>query len=123
MDHMKLRVFGLPIENPDAAPLREQRIRGWSWLQPYHDGEKLALVTDGGILELFGINQVRNDDDPLFRQLPEKQNERRRGRVMARLGRAQVVHVAENDFWVLKNEELQRLHFDCVRLPDAAGVE
>jgi outer membrane protein assembly factor BamB len=112
LDHMKLRVFALPIESPDAPPLLEPRIRGWSWLQPYHDGEKLAFATDAGIFELFGINQVRNEDPPLFRQLPDKPNERKRDRTTTRLGRAQVVHVAENDFWVLENGELQRLHFD-----------
>jgi tetratricopeptide (TPR) repeat protein len=112
LDHMKLRVFRLPIDNPDAPPLLQPRIRGWSWLQPYHDGEKLAFVTDAGVFELFGINQVRNDDDPLFRQLPDNPEEQGRGRVKTRLGRAQVVHVAENDFWVLESGELQRLHFD-----------
>jgi outer membrane protein assembly factor BamB len=114
LDHMKLRVFSLPIDDPEAAPLlpSEPRIRGWSWLRPYHDDEKLAFVTDAGNFELFGINQVRNDDKALFRQLPDSPEERKRARATTGLGRAQVVHVAENDFWVLENGELQRLHFD-----------
>ncbi|HEV3080956.1 MAG TPA: PQQ-binding-like beta-propeller repeat protein [Gemmataceae bacterium] len=109
LNHMKLRVFSLPIESPDAQPILqpEPRVSGWSWFQPYHDGEKLAFVTDLGVLGLFGINQVRNEDQPIFPALTEEQKP-----AETALGRAQVVWAVENDFWVLANGELQRLHFD-----------
>src|SRR3989442_556119 len=109
LNHMKLRVFSLPIENPDAQPILqpEPRVNGWSWFQPYHDGEKLAFVTDLGVLGLFGINQVRNEDQPIFPALAEEQKP-----AETALGRAQVVWALENDFRVLANGELQRMHFD-----------
>ena len=111
LNHMKLRVFGLPIENPDVPPLLqpEPRITGWSWFQPYHDIEKLAFVTDRGVLGLFGINQVRNEDKPIFPQFTEEQKPLEDTGL---LGRAQVVHALENDYWVLVNGQLQRQHFD-----------
>jgi hypothetical protein len=111
IDHMRLRVFGLPIQSAEAPPLLvpEPRVRGWSWFEPYHDFEKLAFITDEGALGLFGINQVRNEDPPLFPQLKE---EERLTQSAGRLGRAQVVHAVEDDFWVVANGDLQRLHFD-----------
>src|SRR5206468_2725879 len=111
LEHMKLRVFGLPIDNPDAAPLHKTaRTRGWSWFQPYHDGEKVAFATDAGMFGLYGINQVHNTDQPLFPELAEQKQKTRM--TDARPTRAQVVHAAENDFWVLADGVLQRLYFD-----------
>src|SRR5262249_18012786 len=103
LDHMKLRVFGLPIENAETPPLLESRTRGWSWFRPYHDSERLAFVTDAGVFGLFGINQVHNEDQPLFPELAELRREEKvkAVRTEARLARGQVVHVAENDFWIL----------------------
>lgn len=115
MDQMKLRVFGLPIEGPESPPLLrpEPPIRGWSWFPPYHDGERIAFATDAGRFGLFGINQVRNEDKPLFPELPEPPEPKQKP-VSADTGliRGQVVHVVENDFWVLAEGKLQRWHFD-----------
>jgi hypothetical protein len=114
LEHMKLRVFGLPIDRPDAPPLlqSEPQIRGWSWFQPCCDGEKLACVTDAGVFGLFGINQVRNDDPPLFAEFPGGLALQEK---TVRIGRAQVVHAWEDDFWILAHGELQRMHFDRYR--------
>jgi outer membrane protein assembly factor BamB len=114
LEHMKLRVYSLPIDNADAPSILqpEPRIRGWSWFQPYHDSEKLAFVTDTGTLGLFGINQVRNVDPPLFPELPE---DPKTTEAVLHPGRAQVVHAIENNFWVLASGELQWLHFDLVK--------
>ena len=110
LDHMKLRVYALPIESPDAQPvlLPEPRTRGWCWFQPYFDPEKLAYVTDAGVMGLYGINQVRNEDKPIFSQFREEQ---KIADSTQRLGRAQVIHATENDFWILANGNLQRLQF------------
>jgi hypothetical protein len=118
LDHMKLRVFSLPIESSDASPILqpEPRIRGWSWFQPYYDREKLAFVTDAGNLGLFGVNQVKNVDPALFPMLPdEKQmlraDKQQPGSVASELGRGQVLYGAsENQFWVLDNGELRQLY-------------
>ncbi len=111
LSHMKLRVFELPITQPDATPmlLPEPRVPGWSWFQPYHDAEKLAFATDAGVLGLFGINQVRNEDTALYRELA---NDHHLGGDSTQLRRAQVVHADEQDFWVLANGELQQLQLD-----------
>jgi outer membrane protein assembly factor BamB len=109
LEHVQLRVFGLPIERPDAQPVLrpEPRVRGWSWLRPFHDFEKLALATDAGVLGVYGIQQVRNPEDPpLF---PLLRDEIQVGRDSSRTVRAQVVHASENDFWILARGDLQRL--------------
>jgi outer membrane protein assembly factor BamB len=111
LNHIKLRVYNLPIERPDAPPilLPEPRVPGWSWFQPYYDPEKLAVATDAGMFGLYGINQVRNEDKPLFPSLPEEVH---LGQATASPGRAQVVHADENDFWVLSRGALQRLQYN-----------
>ena len=121
LDRMKLRVFALPIDRPDAPSLLqpEPRIRGWSWFPPYVDGEKLAFITDLGVFGLYGINQVRNEDAALF---PEFREECRLVETAASLGRAQVVHAVENDFWVVANGDLQRVHFDIYRQKESQKV-
>jgi outer membrane protein assembly factor BamB len=114
LSHMKLRVFQLPIENSDAVPVLqpEPRVPGWSWFQPYHDSDKLAFASDAGVLGLFGINQVLNQDRPLFPELP---GDYHLGGNTDRPRRAQVVHAGENDFWVLANDQLRRLYFEKFR--------
>jgi outer membrane protein assembly factor BamB len=116
LDHVRLRVFELPIENPDPTPLlkKEPRIHGYSWFRPYYDDERVAFVTDTGLFSLFGIQQVRNFDEPIFPELPEMGTDSKQPPVVAEAGlvRGQVVHVVENDFWILANGNLQRIHFD-----------
>jgi hypothetical protein len=112
LDQVKLVTYLLPIE-PDAKPLvREPRIRGWSWFRPYHDLEKLALATDLGVLGVYGIKQVRNDDPPLFPVLPEEIQVGEAAEGSLRPGRAQVVHAAEEDFWILARGRMQRLQLN-----------
>lgn len=108
---MRLRVFPLPIQGPAGAPLmtREPEVKGWSWFPPYHDHERLVQVTDAGILGLIGIKQVRNQDKDLFL---ETKNELTLPSHSTGTGRAQLVHVVEDDIWALIQGELQLLHFD-----------
>jgi outer membrane protein assembly factor BamB len=114
LQHMKLRVYTLPIQNFDAQPVLqpEPRVPGWSWFEPYHDGEKLAFVTDVGTLALFGINQVRNNDPPLFREELKVAFKPAAELTQPSLSRAQVVHAVENNFWILSNGYLQCVHYD-----------
>jgi hypothetical protein len=128
LDAMKLRVFKLPITDAKAAPLVEQRIQGWSSLPPHCDGESLLLATDAGMLGLFGIRQIRNDDPPLFPRIEQINTGRAvlPGEVdlfpdlpkdphledQMRAGGAQVIPVDETDFCALVRGELQRYRFD-----------
>ena len=92
--------------------MAEPRLRGWSSFPPCCDAEKLVLLSDAGELGLFGILQAQNLDPPLFPLLRTK--DCRVPGVMDLLktdrprGRAQVVHTAGNDLWLLVGGQLQR---------------
>src|SRR5262249_42764528 len=75
LKEVELRVFKLPIENKlEGEPnLTAQlpvnppaRLAGWTWFRPQYDAEKLAMLSDEGMLGLFGIRQTRNKDQALF---------------------------------------------------------
>jgi outer membrane protein assembly factor BamB len=120
LDAMQLRVFQLPLA-PDrgmarrAAPLPldpPPRVAGWSWFRPYHDSEKVVLLSDAGRLGLFGVRQARNPLDPHLFPLLQPDgidltpflSPPTRAR-----SRSQVVQVQGDDFWVLASGRLQRL--------------
>src|SRR5205823_559944 len=69
----QLRVFELPITDRHTKELDlEPRaaLEGWTWFQPYHDPEKIVMLSDARVLGLFGIRQARNRDKALFPLLP-----------------------------------------------------
>ena len=73
LDAVQLRVFELPIRQGATGELTLKQpavVPGWTWFPPAHDSEKLALLTDTGMLGLFGIRQAHNRDAPLFPWLP-----------------------------------------------------
>jgi outer membrane protein assembly factor BamB len=106
LDTVTLRAFELPIRHPDQQALTpELKSRGWSWFPPYHDGERLALVTDTGAFNLFGQKQKGNRDDPfLYPMLKDEVVLSGSG-----FGRAQIAHADAENFWVLARGRLQRL--------------
>jgi outer membrane protein assembly factor BamB len=68
LDTTLLRVYRVPIRQPEQKPLADgpPPLLGWSWSQPFSDSEKLALTTDAGLLTVFGIRQPGNHDPSLF---------------------------------------------------------
>ncbi len=132
LDAMQLRVYTLPIGDPNASPVHlpaAPHVPGWTWFAATSDEEKIALLTDGGVLGLFGIRQLRNQDPAVFPQYPAGAqgldlpaylaNVRpgepggsapgAPGRRGLAAGRSQVVHMQGEDFWVLLGGRLQRL--------------
>jgi outer membrane protein assembly factor BamB len=117
---VQLRVFDLPVTDRHASdrPLDPRAtLEGWTWFQPYHDPEKVVMLSDAGVLGLFGLKQARNRDQALFPLLPAEEN---RGGLSLRpflggdasgrmRGRAEVVQVQADDFWVLASGRLQKL--------------
>jgi outer membrane protein assembly factor BamB len=113
LDAIRLRVFDLPLKGRDQGPRPlnpEPRLAGWTWFRPSLDAEKVVALSDRGVLGLFGIRQPKNIDQPLFPLvgsgglsldaiLPPTPHR----------GRAQVVQMQGDDFWVLANGGLQRL--------------
>jgi hypothetical protein len=112
LDATQLRAFSLPINNGQAPPAVQTRpTPGWPWFSPYHDPEKLVLVTDAGAVGLFGILQERNQDSALFplvhgdfRMAPGPAAD------PAHPGRAQVVACQDDALWVLAHGGLQKLN-------------
>src|SRR5262249_46474935 len=92
-------------QKPHEPPLR---FSGWSWFPPHFDGEKIALVTDEGGLNLVGVNQESNYDQLLFQLLPKA------GSPSSRFGfhpstPGELVFAEEHDFWVLSQGVLRRM--------------
>lgn len=124
LDAMQLRVFELPLQDPHAQPLplsAQASLAGWTWFEPKEDGEKLAVLSDAGILGLFGIRQLGNNDAPLFPLLrsgeldlspflrtPASPTKRRE--LVRERGRSLVVHMQGDDLWVLAHGRFQQLH-------------
>jgi outer membrane protein assembly factor BamB len=126
LDAMRLRVFELPLTDRHAAPVTltpEPRIAGWTWFEPYQDSEKLVVLSDAGVLGLFGIRQPGNRDQALFPLLqpggldlsPFLQTGRDQPRER---GRSQVVQVRDDDLWVLAYGRLQQVQ---LRWSNAVG--
>ncbi len=128
LDAMRLRVFELPLQDRHAAALTlnpEPRINGWTWFEPHQDSEKLVVLSDAGILGLFGIRQIGNRDQALFPLLQpggldlSPFLQAGPGGVRER-GRSQVVQVQGDDLWVLAHGRLQQVQ---LRWSAAAGPQ
>ena len=114
---MRLLVFELPLEDRHAAPLpldAPAEIRGWTWFEPFTDNEKLVMLSDAGILGLFGIHQPGNKDKALFPLLKPGGLDlspflRPAGEETTSRGRSQVVHGQGSDLWMLAHGRLQQM--------------
>ena len=117
LDQIRLRVFELPIVDGQSRE-RELKppaeLQGWTWFAPYHDPEKIVLLSDEATLGVFGIRQPGTRDQDLFSLVPggglklTEQLGIPSGQRVARQ-RAEVVQLQGNDLWVLAAGRLQRL--------------
>jgi hypothetical protein len=127
LNAVELRVFDLPLKGRSQDRARrldpDARLEGWTWFRPYHDPEKLVLLSDAGVLGLFGIRQKNNRDQVLFPLLPggglhlppllggmkgAKNVLPGRGEELRR-GRAEVAQLQGDELWVMAANRLQRL--------------
>jgi len=126
LDEMRLRVFELPLQDPHADPLSlnpPALLPGWTWFEPKTDGEKVAVLSDAGVLGLFGIHQLGNMDPALFPWLqpggldlssfldPSAATAKERALPRER-GRAQVVHMQGDSLWVLAHGRFQQVNLE-----------
>lgn len=110
---MKMRFFHVPVQTAQGslAVGNESVVPGWSWFPPYLDGEKIIQATDAGVIDVRGIQQRNNFDQPIFPELPLESSTGPAGPP----GRAQIVHASEDDLWVLMKGELSLRHFNRYR--------
>lgn len=118
LSSMTLKIFALPVTSSEQRPLLERKFNGWPWFPPAYDGERIVQVTDAGTLEVLGINQVGDEDQPLF--VIEKDQLSKQG---GATGRAQIVHTGENEYWILAHGELQRYAFTMFGGPGVPAQE
>lgn len=104
LDAMKLRAFRLLDRPTTPGPTAEVRLAGWSWFAPYQDAEKIAMVTDAGILGLIGIQQKNNADPPIF---PLLGRDAPPVATPSTPARSELVHAEEYGFWALVAGRLQ----------------
>ncbi|OAI52325.1 hypothetical protein AYO44_04765 [Planctomycetaceae bacterium SCGC AG-212-F19] len=126
LERMRLRAFQLPHDwagqeptelkpPPDQRGDRPWTVPGWLWFEPRCDGEKIALVTDAGVLGLFGVNQLNNADSAVFPLLGKNRPTIPLVARGAGAGRALVIHTTENDFWLLSQGEAQHWRLGWTR--------
>jgi outer membrane protein assembly factor BamB len=117
---MRLRLFPLPLtptdrKGPEADVNPAPRVPGWTWFPPTYDGEKIVMLSDTGVLGLFGVKQAGTNDPLLYPRLASGGVSLdpyllEGGRAETKeQGRSQVVQVLGNDFWVLAHGRLQHL--------------
>jgi outer membrane protein assembly factor BamB len=121
---MVIKSFSLSEEGDKATETPDKyRIRGWSWFQPYFDGDSLGYLTDRGSLALFGMKR-NTSDKALFTLGPSAGDlygipVGERGGIDAAslppVGPAQVAHVDLNEWWLLVGGKLYRYRFDLYR--------
>jgi outer membrane protein assembly factor BamB len=136
MHATELRVFPLPgaaggpegpgIQNAALQLDPRPEVRGWTRFAPYHDGEKIALLSDTATFGLFGIRQPRNEDQALFPLVPPapltEEDGRRAagqhslsGRAALSRARSQVVDVQGDDYWLIALGRLRRVQYAMTR--------
>ncbi len=111
---MRLRLFALPLADrfgPEAIINPVPRVPGWTWFQPTYDGEKVVMLSDTGVLGLFGVAQTGTSDRLLYPRLGGgvSLDEFLKPEGKEREGLSQVVQVQGNDFWVLAHGKLHHL--------------
>jgi hypothetical protein len=108
-----LKAYSLPIDNVQAGPpaVRKQAPPGWPWFPPYQDPEKFVVVTDAGVVGVFGIRQPRNQDPVLFPLVRDPFRLQGEGPDdPTHPSRAQVVACHDDALWVLAHGGLQKLN-------------
>jgi hypothetical protein len=111
LDAMKLRAFRLLDRPSQSAAQAEVRLPGWSWFPPYHDPEKIVLVTDTGAVGLFGIHGAGTSDPPIFPLLgrdPPVAGDRSPARGL-------LAHAEEFGFWSLAGGSVQHWKLGLTR--------
>jgi hypothetical protein len=133
LDMMRIRSFSVPDEvaratesdslgrpidangrvaisnNQFATPVYYE-MAGWSWFTPYFDGDNLGIVSDQGVLGLFGLKRgIGMKDKSIFPLvITDRVGERP-------LGPSQIAHVDLQYWWLLVNGRLERYRFDLYR--------
>jgi PQQ-like domain len=111
LDRVKLRVIPVPVaDNGTIAVQWQKSIRGWSWFPPYVDRERLALATDAGVFDLYGLGTRLGEALDVFPMVPEENlGSSVSGGRQPSEGRALIVYAGAERFWVLAGGLLHKL--------------
>ena len=115
LENTKVRVFDLSPPNgftqPDAAPLKEHALRGWSWFTPPVTPDRITVITDSGELGVLGLN-LDNRDEALY---PLIQEEGRSPTLAIEAPyRALAIHSDEHLLWVMAGGQLRQIALDVI---------
>ena len=110
----EIKPYELPIQRHDQKPTEPIQVPGLS-APPWRAADRLALVTDKGMMSLYGLKQ-KGTRDPLFFPLHKHDFPIDTGKTA---GRCQVVHASAESYWTLARGRLQRVQatFDAKEGP------
>ena len=112
-EQTKLMAFDLGaggFADPEAKPLAELAVRGWSWFPPQATAERIVLATDQGAMGLFGFN-LDNRREAIYR-LIEEPGDQPPPLPPGGGSRALAVHADDYLLWVMSDGALRKLAFD-----------
>jgi outer membrane protein assembly factor BamB len=117
LDNTQVRAFELqnPIgfAKPDAQPVRQRELKGWSWFTPPLTPDRMTVVTDAGELGVFGLN-LDNPDEALYPLILDGKGQCPRLAIDDPY-RAMAIHSDEDLLWLMAGGTLRQIALDILQ--------
>lgn len=116
LENTQVRAFELQnpmgFARPDAAPVKDRILHGWSWFTPPLTPDRMTVVTDAGELGVFGLN-LDNPDEALYPLIHDGKGQCPTLGVDAPY-RAMAIHSDEHLLWVMAGGTLRQIGLDIL---------
>ncbi len=123
LEQMKLRVFEInlppsgqhatdPFPKPDAGPLKERALPGWSWFAPAATPDRVAVITDEGTLGVFGLN-LDNPQEAIYPFIQDQQGKCPQLDIHDPY-RSLAIYCDEHLLWFMAGGKLQKYSLDVL---------
>jgi len=116
LENTQLRAFELQPQSgfakPDAEPVKQRILHGWSWFAPPLTPDRMTLVTDAGELGVFGLN-LDNPDEALYPLIHDGKGNCPTLAIRDP-ARAMAIHSDEHLLWVMAGGTLRNIALDIL---------
>ena len=116
LENTQVRAFELLAPNgffkPDAQPVSERRLRGWSWFTSPITPDRITIVTDSGELGVLGLN-LDNREEALYPLIHDGTGKPPSLSISVPY-RALAIHSDEHLLWVMAGGTLRQIALDVL---------